>query len=100
MATSITNCLLEWGLDTVFSITVDNANSNNVIVIKISKQLSNWGNNIMEGLYLHVRCMTHIFNLIVQDGLKKIDKSIKRVRQAVKYINNLLRELKKFKEYC
>ena len=28
MADCITNCLLEWGLDNVFTITVDNASSN------------------------------------------------------------------------
>ncbi|KAM3398147.1 hypothetical protein P3S68_001661 [Capsicum galapagoense] len=36
MAASITNCLLEWGLDTVFSITVDNTSSNDVMMIEIS----------------------------------------------------------------
>ncbi|KAF3628118.1 hypothetical protein FXO37_29536 [Capsicum annuum] len=85
MVASITNCLLEWGVDTVFSITVDNASSNDITMIEMSKQLSNWGTNIMEDQHLHVRCMTYILNLIVQDGFKKIDKSVKRVRQAVKY---------------
>ncbi|KAM3218199.1 hypothetical protein P3L10_022729 [Capsicum annuum] len=77
MAASITNYLLEWGLDTVFSITVDNASSNDVTLIEMSKQLSNWGTNIMEGQHLHVRYMSHILNLIMQDGLKEIDKSVK-----------------------
>ncbi|KAH0665596.1 hypothetical protein KY285_026802 [Solanum tuberosum] len=72
MAACITNCLLEWGLDNVFTITVDNASSNDVTVKEVSKQLSNWGTNIMDGDHLHVRCMEHILNLIVQDGLKEI----------------------------
>ncbi|KAM3218453.1 hypothetical protein P3L10_022983 [Capsicum annuum] len=100
MAASITNCFLEWGLDTIFSITVDNASSNNVTVIEMSKQLNNWGANIMEGRHLHVRCMTHILNLIVQDGLKKIDKSVKRVRQSMKYVKQSAARVKKFKECC
>ncbi|KAM3374596.1 hypothetical protein P3S68_013310 [Capsicum galapagoense] len=70
MAASTTNCLLEWGLDTVFSITGYNATSNDVTLIEMSKQLSNWRTNIMEGQHLHVRCMADIPNLIVQDGLK------------------------------
>ncbi|KAH0639800.1 hypothetical protein KY285_036386 [Solanum tuberosum] len=86
MAASITNCLLDWGLDNVFTITVDNASSNSVTVKEISKQLTNWGTNIMEGQHLHVRCMAHILNLIVQDRLKKVGQSVKRVRQVVKYI--------------
>ncbi|KAH0642014.1 hypothetical protein KY290_033621 [Solanum tuberosum] len=73
MAACITNCLLEWGLDNVFTITVDNASSNDVTVKEMFKQLSNWGTNIMNGDHLHVRCMAHILNLIVQDGLKEID---------------------------
>ncbi|KAM3355754.1 hypothetical protein P3S68_022467 [Capsicum galapagoense] len=100
MAASITNCLLEWGLDTVFSITVDNASSNDVTLIEMSKQLSNWGTNIMKGQHLHVRCMVHILNLIVQDGLKEIDKPVKRVRQTVKYVKQSFVRVKKFKECC
>lgn len=38
------------------------------------------------GEHLHVRCMAHILNLIVQEGMKEIGASIKRVRQMVKYI--------------
>ncbi|KAH0661892.1 hypothetical protein KY284_026823 [Solanum tuberosum] len=55
------------------SSNVDNASSNDVTVKEVSKQLSNWGTNIMDGDHLHVRCMEHILNLIVQDGLKEID---------------------------
>ena len=32
MEACITNCLLEWGLDNVFTITIDNASSNDVTV--------------------------------------------------------------------
>lgn len=42
----------------------------------------------MEGKHLHVRCMAHILNLIVQDGLKEIGPSIKKVRQMVKYVRS------------
>ncbi|KAH0746471.1 hypothetical protein KY285_008128 [Solanum tuberosum] len=66
----------------------------------MSKQLSNWGTNIMDGDHLHVRCMAHILNLIVQDGLKEIGKSVKLVRQAVKYIKQSPARLRKFKECC
>ncbi|KAH0711976.1 hypothetical protein KY289_007935 [Solanum tuberosum] len=47
-----------------------------------------WGTNMMEGKHLHVRCMAHILNLIVQDGLKEIGPSIKRVREMVKYVRS------------
>ena len=100
MAACITNCLLEWGLDNVFTITVDNASSNDVTVKEMSKKLINWGTNIMDGDHFHVRCMAHILNLIVQDGLKEIGKSVKLVRQDVKYIKQSPARLRKFKECC
>ena len=40
----------------------------------------------MGGIHLHIRCMAHIVNLIVQDGTKEANVSIERVRQAVRYI--------------
>ncbi|KAM3250645.1 hypothetical protein P3L10_004715 [Capsicum annuum] len=55
MAAFITNYLLEWGLDTIYSITVDNASSNDVTMIEMSKQLNNWGTNIMEGQHLYFK---------------------------------------------
>ncbi|KAH0672222.1 hypothetical protein KY284_023309 [Solanum tuberosum] len=82
------------------STNVDNASSNDVTVKEMSKQLSNWGTNIMDGNHLHVRCMAHILNLIVKDGLKEIGKSVKLVRQAVKYIKQSPTRLRKFKECC
>lgn len=88
LAESISNCLLDWKLDNVFTVTVDNASSNDVAVLELSKKLDMWGTNLMEGKHLHVRCMAHILNLIVQDGLKEIGPSIKKVRQMVKYVRS------------
>ena len=73
MAASITNCLLELGLDNEFTITVYNSSFNNVTVKGISKQLTNWGTNIMEGKHLHDRCMTHTLNIIVQGGFTEVN---------------------------
>ncbi|XP_070044912.1 zinc finger BED domain-containing protein RICESLEEPER 2-like [Nicotiana tomentosiformis] len=100
MAKVIGNCLLEWKLDKVFTVTVDNASSNDVTVKELSKQLDMWKTNSMSGKHLHVRCMAHILNLIVQDGLKKIDVSVKRVRQAVRYVRSSPQRSLKFRECC
>uniref|UniRef100_A0A3Q7I3R1 HAT C-terminal dimerisation domain-containing protein n=1 Tax=Solanum lycopersicum TaxID=4081 RepID=A0A3Q7I3R1_SOLLC len=88
LAESISNCLLDWKLDNVFTVTVDNASSNDVAVLELSKKLDMWGTNLTEGKHLHVRCMAHILNLIVQNGLKEIGPSIKKVRQMVKYVRS------------
>lgn len=60
---------------------------------------------MVNGKHLHVRCMTHIHNLIVQDSLKEIGPSVKLVRQMVKYVGSsstrikILLEMQKIKCY-
>ncbi|KAH0686207.1 hypothetical protein KY284_016760 [Solanum tuberosum] len=86
MANEIIKCLCDWGLDKIFTITVDNASSNDVTVKELSKLFTKREINFMNGEHFHVRCMAHILNLIVQDGLKVPVVSIEWVRKAVKYI--------------
>ncbi|KAH0711371.1 hypothetical protein KY289_007330 [Solanum tuberosum] len=100
MAEAIGNCLLDWNLDNVFSVTVDNVSSNSVMITELSKQLDMWGTNIMEGKHLHVRCMAHILNLIVQEGLKEIDISVKQVRQMVRYVRSSPARTRNFVKCC
>ncbi|XP_070014468.1 zinc finger BED domain-containing protein RICESLEEPER 2-like [Nicotiana sylvestris] len=100
MAKAIRDCLLEWKLDKVFTIAVDNASSNDVTVKKLSKQLDMWKTNMMSGKHLHVRCMTHILNLIVQDGSKELDVSVTRVRNIVRYVRSSPARTLKFKQCC
>ena len=45
-----------------------------------------------------MRCAAHIVNLIVTDGLKEVEVSIKRVRAAVRYVKNSPARIAKFKE--
>ncbi|KAH0771726.1 hypothetical protein KY290_015707 [Solanum tuberosum] len=54
----------------------------------------------MGGSHLHIRCMAHIVNLIVQDGTKEANVCIERVRQAVRYIRQSPARWKKFQECC
>uniref|UniRef100_A0A0A9HBG7 hAT-like transposase RNase-H fold domain-containing protein n=1 Tax=Arundo donax TaxID=35708 RepID=A0A0A9HBG7_ARUDO len=93
-------CLVEWGLAKVMTITVDNASSNDNGISYLNKQLNNANSIISRGKYLHMRCAAHIINLIVQDGLKEVDTSVKCVRGAVRYIKNGSSRLVKFKEFA
>ena len=45
-----------------------------------------------------MRCVAHIVNLIVTDGLKEMNKSVARVRGAVRYVRQSPSRLKRFKE--
>ncbi|XP_055961671.1 zinc finger BED domain-containing protein RICESLEEPER 2-like [Mercurialis annua] len=57
-----------------------------------------WGTAVTKGKYLHMRCIAHILNLVVSDGLKDVNESVKKVRDCVRYIRNSPARLKKFKE--
>lgn len=83
---AIAKCLLEWGVDRVFTMTVDNASPNDVMVRDLFKQFTRWNTNLMEGKHVHVRCMAHIINLVVQYGLRDGSVSVERIRQVVRYI--------------
>ncbi|KAM3305828.1 zinc finger BED domain-containing protein RICESLEEPER 2-like [Capsicum chacoense] len=100
MANEISKCLRDRGIDKIFTITVDNASSNDVTVKELAKIFTKRGTNFMNGEHLHVRCMTHIINLIVQDGLKVTGVSIEKVRKTVKYIRQFPARCKRFQEYC
>ena len=95
---SLESCLQEWGIDKVFTITVDNASSNNGAIKYMRKVLNESNCAIAEGEYLHMRCVAHIINLIVTEGLKEIDVSVSRVRAAVKFVKSSPSRLAKFKK--
>ncbi|KAM3247846.1 hypothetical protein P3L10_009613 [Capsicum annuum] len=99
MANDIGRCLREWRINKIFTITVDNASSNYVTVKELSKHLTKMGANLMNGDHLHVRCMTHIMNLVVQDSLKESSVSIERVRHAVRYVRQSPARLKRVVEF-
>ncbi|KAM3284669.1 hypothetical protein P3S67_023468 [Capsicum chacoense] len=100
MDNEISKCLRDWGIDKIFIITVDNASSNNVTVKELAKIFTKWGTNFMYGEHLHVRCMAHIINLIVQYDLKVNGVSIEKVRKVVKYIRQSPARCKRFQECC
>ncbi|XP_019179874.1 PREDICTED: zinc finger BED domain-containing protein RICESLEEPER 2-like isoform X3 [Ipomoea nil] len=56
------------------------------------------GTSTVKGKYIHMRCIAHILNLVVQDGLKQCDASVKRVREAVRYVRSSPARLKKFRD--
>jgi hypothetical protein len=95
---TIMRCLTEWGINKVMTITVDNARSNNCGVDYVRRQMNNQKTSIALGKYLHMRCATHIINLIVFYGLKEVDDSDKHVRAAIRIIKTGNSRLVKFKK--
>ncbi|KZV58755.1 zinc finger BED domain-containing protein RICESLEEPER 2-like [Dorcoceras hygrometricum] len=74
-----------WGVQRkVFTITLDNAAANDVFVGLLRDTLGLNCSLASGGEFLHVRCCAHILNLIVQEGLKRIDISVDKIRECVK----------------
>lgn len=95
----VKKCLNEWGIDRVFTIIMDNASSNDTAIRWLKEQMASWRSSILQCQYLHMRCIAHIINLIVVDGLKEIGISVKKIRATVCYVRQSPARLQKFKEY-
>ncbi|KAL5843686.1 hypothetical protein ACOSQ4_009644 [Xanthoceras sorbifolium] len=95
----IEKVLLEWGIDKVFTITVDNATANSTAMGYVRRKLNSWqvDGAILGGKYLHVRCCAHILNLIVSDGLKDLHESVVAIHNVVKYVKSSPSRLNRFK---
>ncbi|KAH9751286.1 BED-type domain-containing protein [Citrus sinensis] len=83
-------CLIDWGIERVFTVTVDNASLNEGALRHLIDRVKTWRDDglVLNGDYLHVRCCAHILNLIVTEGLKELEHSIVSVRNAVKYVRS------------
>ncbi|KAG5253278.1 zinc finger BED domain-containing protein [Salix suchowensis] len=94
----IENCLLEWGIDKLLTVTVDNTSSNNVTISYLKNVMIDWSSNILLNDHLHVRCCAHIVNLIVSDGLKEINASVVKIRNAIRFVRSSPARLLAFKK--
>ncbi|CAH9087007.1 unnamed protein product [Cuscuta epithymum] len=100
VAKLLEECLVEWGIEKILTITVDNASSNDVGLKDLIKRISSWRvENVLlhEGKNLHMRCVAHILNLIVNDGLGLLNKCIQSIRNAVRYARSSPQRLEMFR---
>ena len=85
----VEKCIYEWGIEKKLStITVDNASSNDAAVGYLKEKFSKERFFILNGDVLHIRCIVHILNLIVKDGLNEVRDSIARIRNVVRYVRS------------
>ncbi|KAL2938912.1 putative AC transposase [Bienertia sinuspersici] len=76
----VVGLIKEWSLEwKAFSITCDNIGAMDVIVARLKSELLSFGTLLVVS--------AHILNLIVQSGMKVIDKSILKLHEAVNYID-------------
>ena len=93
----VESCLLQWGIDHIFTITVDNANSNDVTIEYLRRKTKDRVSSLLGCEFLHMRCCAYILNLIVQDRLKDLNESIVNVRNVVRYVKSSPNRFEKFK---
>ena len=75
----VESCLLQWGIDHIFTITVNNASSNDMAIEYLKRKTYDKMGSLLGCKFLHMHCCAHILNLIVQDGLKDLNEDRKSV---------------------
>jgi hypothetical protein len=68
----IESALTQCEIDSVFTITIDNASANDVGVEYMRKRMKNKSHTVLGGEFLHMRCVAHILNLVVHESLKDL----------------------------
>nr|GEX31203.1 zinc finger BED domain-containing protein RICESLEEPER 2 [Tanacetum cinerariifolium] len=77
------------------TISVDNASSNDKALSYLAKMLPKMYD---EGRHFQIRCVAHVLNFIVKDGLDECNYSVDTVRNAIRYIKLSTQRIKKFKD--
>ena len=91
--------LREWGIDGIFTLTVDNASSNLTIIKFLKRVTKDWNVTVLGNEFMHMRCCAYILNLIVREGLKEIDASIAKVLEAMRYVKSLPNRNQNFRSF-
>ncbi|KAG5531327.1 hypothetical protein RHGRI_026069 [Rhododendron griersonianum] len=82
--------------DKVFSITFDNHSANTASIDMFLDNLS----PIHGGKLFHMRCVCHIINLVVQDGLKTISLELSKIKDAIHFITTSPSRQQEFDAFC
>ncbi|KAL5563458.1 hypothetical protein UlMin_033205 [Ulmus minor] len=96
---ALMECLLDWNIERkLLTLTLDNCSTNdamvNVMLDKLDKSLL-----LVNDKLLHIRCATHILNLIVKEGLENLFGSgVERIRDSIAFWTTTPKRLEKFDE--
>nr|XP_027094075.1 zinc finger BED domain-containing protein RICESLEEPER 2-like [Coffea arabica] len=95
---AVEKCLLDWGIDKIFAITVEDSQSNDVAIHNLKTRFSNSENSLLGGKYLHLRYIDNVIKIMASDSLQEIGESVARIREMVHSIVLSPARLIKFKE--
>ncbi|KAJ3689916.1 hypothetical protein LUZ61_019080 [Rhynchospora tenuis] len=89
----------KWGIeDKIGTVTLDNASNNDKAASLLRFSFEAREKLHFQGYFFHIRCCAHILNLVVQDGLGKIDGCLSKIREGVKYLKKSSSRFVKFGE--
>ena len=82
IAEHLSQCLEDWGIDKVFTVTVDNTKGNDKAIRLFTEACRQVGPYalVKNGVLLHMRCCAHVLNLTVRDGLGEVKESVVAIR--------------------
>ncbi|XP_013633166.1 PREDICTED: zinc finger BED domain-containing protein RICESLEEPER 2-like [Brassica oleracea var. oleracea] len=100
ISTFLLECLADWGIQKLFSITVDNATANTSAIRRFHRDFSQVSPDalVLEGNFLHMRCCAHIINLIAKEGLGDLGDNVLAIRNAVQYVRSSSNRLNSFEQ--
>ena len=78
-------------------MTMDNAKANDEVINVLKRRVNGWNGAVLNGEFMHQRCVAHIVNLNVTKGLKESNGSILAIRNTVKYVKSSPKGLQKYK---
>lgn len=81
------SCLRQCDITRVFTITMDNANANDVVVTYMKRRLSNMKTLTFGGDFLCLRCSCHLINLIVKDEINELKDGIEALWHFVRQVH-------------
>ncbi|KNE89718.1 hypothetical protein PSTG_16819 [Puccinia striiformis f. sp. tritici PST-78] len=103
IAERLGHTLHEWkAISKVGFITLDNASANNSAVSRLQQFVNDRcrtaGSVEPTSAYFHVRCLAHVINLVVKDGLKHVGSAVTHLQDSVLYIHGSLARLDSFED--
>lgn len=90
--------LVDWNLDEKISaITLDNCTTNDAVIPFLVRNIGKH-KLLADGKLLHMRCSSHILNLVVKDGLEDLKPAIENIRDSIAYWTATPKRIEKFEE--
>ena len=89
--------MLEWGIKSVFTITIDIALANKWGIDHIKCRMQNKSKAVLGGEFIHMRCAAHILNIVIKEGKSDLSDCVGNIRSAVKYVRSSPSRMAKFK---